>query len=64
MSQTVSVINRIGTARAIFYTHQTSGACAGLCAGNRMHQMEKTANDVKTYKVISGVFRLEITLDR
>ena len=26
---------------AIFYTYQTSGACAGVCACNRMHQMEK-----------------------
>ena len=29
-------------ARAIFYMHQTSGACAGVCAFNRTHQMEKT----------------------
>ena len=29
-------------ARAIFYTHQTSGACAGRCACDRRHQMEKT----------------------
>ena len=28
---------------AIFYTHQTSGACAGVCACDRMHQIEKTA---------------------
>ena len=27
----------------IFYTHQTSGACAGVCACERMHQMEKIA---------------------
>ena len=27
---------------AIFYTHQTSGACAGVCACDRTHQMEKT----------------------
>ena len=27
---------------AIFYTHQTSGACADMCACNCMHQMEKT----------------------
>ena len=30
-------------ARAIFYTHQTSGTCAGVCACDRTHQMEKTA---------------------
>ena len=28
--------------RAIFYTHQTSGVCVGVCACDRMHQMEKT----------------------
>ena len=27
---------------AIFYTHQASGACAGMCACDRTHQMEKT----------------------
>ena len=27
---------------AIFYTHQTTGACAGVCACDRTHQMEKT----------------------
>ena len=27
--------------RAIFYTHQTRGACAGVCACDRTHQMEK-----------------------
>ena len=25
-----------------FYTHQTSGTCAGVCACNRTHQMNKT----------------------
>ena len=29
-------------ARAIFYTHQISGACAGVCSCDRTHQMEKT----------------------
>ena len=28
-------------ARATFYKHQTSGACAGLCTCDRTHQMEK-----------------------
>ena len=28
---------------AIFYMHQTIGMCAGVCACDRMHQMEKTA---------------------
>ena len=35
-------------ARAIFYTHQTIGACAGVCACDRTHQMEKTEMAVKT----------------
>ena len=43
MSQTISVINRSG-GRAIFYTHQTCGACVGVCACNRTHQVEKTVN--------------------
>ena len=30
--------------RAISYWHQTSGACAGMCACNRTHQMEKTGS--------------------
>ena len=29
-------------AHAIFYTHQTSGACAGVCVCYRKHQIEKT----------------------
>ena len=33
-------------ARAIFYTHQTSGACAGICPFNCMHEMDKTAPNV------------------
>ena len=28
-------------ARAIVYTHQNSNACAGVCAYDRTHQMEK-----------------------
>ena len=27
---------------AIFYTHQTSGTCAGVCMCNCKHQMDKT----------------------
>ena len=26
---------------AIFYMHQTSGACAGVCACDCMHQLDK-----------------------
>ena len=31
---------------AIFYTHQTSGMCAGVCMCDRLHQMEKTVSPV------------------
>ena len=27
---------------AIFYMHQTSGACAGVCTCDHTHQMDKT----------------------
>ena len=43
MSQTTTVIE----ACAIFYLNQTSGACAGVCACNHMHQMEKTEEQVQ-----------------
>ena len=39
-------------AHAIFYMHQFSGRCAGPCACDRMHQMEKTASILQTCKVI------------
>ena len=29
---------------AIFYMYQTSGACAGVCACNCTHEMEKAAH--------------------
>ena len=29
-------------ARAIFHTHETSGACASVCPLDRTHQIEKT----------------------
>ena len=38
----------------IFYMHQTSGVCAGVCACDRMHQMEKTAIPHKWYQNMSG----------
>ena len=36
------VITDVGC--AIFHKHRTSGACAGVCTCNCMHQMEKTVN--------------------
>ena len=33
---------------AIFYMHQTSGVCAGVCMCDRMHQMEKTDTEVES----------------
>ena len=38
-----------------FYTHQTSGACAGVCTCNCMHQMEKTVKDCLPFNLVSGV---------
>ena len=44
-------------ARAIFYTLQTSGACAGVYECDRTHQMEKTtAADHITLKFLKAVF--------
>ena len=43
MSQTISVINRSGV--YFFYTHQTSGGCAGVWTCDHTHQMEKTDTD-------------------
>ena len=48
-----SVINKV--ARAIFYMHQTSDVCAGLCACNCMHQMVKTARSC-TQKSFCNIF--------
>ena len=41
-------------ARAIFYTHQVSGAYAGGCTCNHTHQMDKTAPYTHTYICVSG----------
>ena len=45
---------------AIFYFYQTSGACAGMCMCDCMHQMEKSgggdnivANGMEQLKVVS-----------
>ena len=40
---------------AIFYTHQTSGAYAGVWAFNCTHQMEKT-DDVKP--IVAKLFQI------
>ena len=44
-------------ARAIFNTHQSNGACTGVCACNRTHQIDKT--DLKQRK---NVFRLPVRI--
>ena len=43
-------------AAAIFYTHQTSGASAGMCAGNCMHQIDTTAErrGLNWHKTVTG----------
>ena len=33
--------------RAIFYMHQDSGACAGMCTCNCAYQMKKTAIELQ-----------------
>ena len=45
---------------AIFYLYQTSGACAGMCVCDCMHQMEKSGggedivgNGMEQLKVVS-----------
>ena len=42
-------------ARAIFYTHQTSGACTGVCSCDRTHLMDKTG--MKTYTKTDSLWR-------
>ena len=34
---------------AIFYTHQTSGTCAGMCMCDHTHQMDKKGVVFKIY---------------
>ena len=41
-------------ALAIFYTHRTIGTCVGMCACDRMHQMDKT--DLWFFKFIKSIF--------
>ena len=45
---------------AIFYTHQTRGACAGRCACNHAHQMEKTVfvKSMKAKRCTDVMFKL------
>ena len=44
---------------AIFHTHQTSCACAGVCAYDRTHQIEKTGNtDKDTSDCIDTLYTL------
>ena len=45
ISKTISIINRSGP--YYFYTHQTNGKHAGMCACDHMHQMEKTDTSSK-----------------
>ena len=34
--------------RAVFYTYQNNGVCAGACASDGTHQMEKTDTSVQS----------------
>ena len=52
MSQTISVINISGM--CYFYTHQTSGACAGVCAYNLTHQVGENVVSLPQSPKFSG----------
>ena len=43
MLQNIRVMRKV--ACAIFYMHQTSGTCTGMCACNHIHQIEKSEPD-------------------
>ena len=47
-------------ARAVSYMHQTSGACAGLCACDRTHEMEETVLDQENMYLF--VYNMDILL--
>ena len=37
-------VSQAEMAHAIFYIHQTGGACAGMCTCNNTHHIERTEN--------------------
>ena len=45
---------------AIFYMHQTSGACAGVCTCDHTHQMDKTGFTSFVYLVFRQYMQLFI----
>ena len=49
-------MSQVKVAPAIFYTHQTSGTSAGMCAGNCMHQIDTTAErrELDWHKTVTG----------
>ena len=51
--QNVSLLEKV---RPILYTHQTSGTCAGVCAYDRTHQMEKTETVIEMFLENSCTF--------
>ena len=40
-------VSKTEVVQVIFYSHQTSGKYAGVCAYHHMHQMEKTGSHDK-----------------
>ena len=42
-------------AHAIFYMHQTSGVCVGMCMCDCTHQIEKTAKAVD-FTILTHIF--------
>ena len=45
-------VSQTEVARASFCTHQTSGMCAGVCAWNGMHQMEKSLYTINLVAIV------------
>ena len=67
MNLTLSFNNRV--LHAIFYMHQTSDVCAGMCVYDHTHQMEKTAKFRQTVAVAYddpslGTSKLEASIYR
>ena len=49
-------VSQTEAALAIFYTYQTSGTCAGVCACDRTHHMEKPVITITMKDTSSHIF--------
>ena len=43
-------------AHVTFYTHQTVGMCAGMCTGDRTHQMKTVINLLYANNIVIRVW--------